>query len=47
VATASGLPILLHYDITEGHSEGRPVGKQIEDDTDELSFLFWQLSGKP
>jgi hypothetical protein len=39
-------PILLHYDTTEGHSEGRPVGKQIEDDTDELSFLFWQLGEK-
>ena len=44
-ASASGYPILLHYDTTEGHSEGRPVGKQIEDDSDELSFLFWQLSG--
>ena len=42
-ASASGYPVLLHYDTTEGHSEGRPVGKQIEDDTDELSFLFWQL----
>lgn len=45
-ANASGYPVLLHYDTTEGHSEGRPVGKQIDDDTDELSFLFWQLSGK-
>ena len=42
-ANASGDPILLHYDTTEGHSEGRPVSKQIEDDTDELSFLAWQL----
>jgi prolyl oligopeptidase len=45
-ANASGNPILLHYDTTEGHSEGRPVGKQIEDDTDEISFLFWQLGVK-
>ncbi len=45
-ASASGFPILLHYDTTEGHSEGRPVGKQIADDTDELSFLFWQLGVK-
>ena len=45
-ANASGNPILLHYDTTEGHSEGRPVGKQIDDDTDELSFLFWQLGMK-
>jgi prolyl oligopeptidase len=46
-ATGSRNPILLHYDTTEGHSEGRPVGKQIADDTDELSFLFWQLGVKP
>ena len=45
-ANASGNPILLHYDTTEGHSEGRPVGKQIEDNTDDLSFLFWQLGVK-
>jgi prolyl oligopeptidase len=45
-ANASRRPILLHYDTTEGHSEGRPVGKQIEDNTDELSFLFWQLGVK-
>ncbi|HLX76488.1 MAG TPA: prolyl oligopeptidase family serine peptidase, partial [Terriglobales bacterium] len=46
-ASASGYPILLHYDTTEGHSEGRPVSKQIEDDSDELSFLLWQLGVKP
>jgi len=45
-ASASSYPILLHYDTTEGHSEGRPVSKQIADDTDELSFLFSQLAGK-
>lgn len=45
-ASASGYPVLLHYDTTEGHSEGRPVSKQVADDTDELSFLFWQLGGK-
>ncbi|HZU32756.1 MAG TPA: prolyl oligopeptidase family serine peptidase, partial [Candidatus Angelobacter sp.] len=43
-ATAgSDKPILLHYDTTAGHSGGTPVGKQIENTTDELSFLFWQL----
>lgn len=46
-ASASGYPILLHYDTTEGHSEGRPVSKQVEDDSDELCFLFWQLAVKP
>jgi prolyl oligopeptidase len=36
-------PILLHYDTTAGHSGGTPIGKQIENTTDELSYLFWQL----
>jgi prolyl oligopeptidase len=41
--TGSDRPILLHYDTKAGHSGGLPVSKQIEDLTDELSFLFWQL----
>jgi prolyl oligopeptidase len=36
-------PILLMYDTKSGHSGGRPITKQIEESTDELSFLFWQL----
>jgi prolyl oligopeptidase len=39
----SDRPVLLHYDTTAGHSGGTPAGKQIENTTDELSFLFWQL----
>jgi TonB family protein len=43
-ATAgSDRPILLHYDTTAGHSGGTPVTKQIENTTNELSYLFWQL----
>lgn len=42
-ATASDRPILLRYDTKAGHSGGLPVGRQIEELTDELSFLFWQL----
>lgn len=42
-ATASGLPVLLLYDTKSGHSGGRPLGKEIEEKTDYLSFLFWQL----
>lgn len=42
-ATASDRPILLLYDTKSGHSGGRPLGKQIEEYTDALSFLFWQL----
>ncbi|MFQ5777320.1 MAG: prolyl oligopeptidase family serine peptidase, partial [Terriglobia bacterium] len=42
-ATGSNRPVLLRYDTKSGHSGGRPVSKQIEDSTDTLSFLFWQL----
>jgi prolyl oligopeptidase len=43
-STGSDRPVLLHYDTKAGHSGGgTPVSKTIEDQTDELSFLFWQL----
>lgn len=42
-ANGSDNPILLLYDTKAGHSGGQPVSKQIEDRTDEQSFLFWQL----
>ena len=41
--TTSGLPILLLYDTKSGHSGGRPLNKVIEENTDLLSFLIWQL----
>jgi prolyl oligopeptidase len=41
--TTSGLPILLLYDTKSGHSGGRPLNKEIEENTDLLSFLIWQL----
>ena len=40
-------PILLHYDTEAGHSEGRSTKKMIEDTTDEISFLWWQLGVRP
>jgi prolyl oligopeptidase len=40
----SNRPILLLYDTKSGHSGGRPVIKRIEEYTDILSYLFWQLS---
>jgi prolyl oligopeptidase len=51
-ATGSKRPVLLHYDTKAGHSGGLPVSKQIENSTDWLSFLLWQLgategSGNP
>jgi prolyl oligopeptidase len=42
-ATGSTRPILLLYDTKSGHSGGRPVNKIIEENTDILSYLFWQL----
>jgi prolyl oligopeptidase len=46
-ATGSEHPILLHYDTKSGHMGTRPVGKVIEDTTDQLCFLFSQLEVKP
>ena len=42
-AAGSDKPVLLHYDTAAGHSGGTPAGKQVENTTDELNFLFWQL----
>lgn len=42
-STGSDRPILLMYDTKSGHSGGRPLGQQIAEDTNILSFLFWQL----
>jgi len=46
-ATGSEKPVLLKYDTKAGHSGGLPISKQIENATDSLSFLFWQLGVKP
>jgi len=46
-ANASDRPIILHYDTKAGHSGGLPVSKQIDDQTDTMSFLFWQLGMTP
>ena len=43
-ATGSDRPILLSYDTKSGHSGGRPLSKEIDELTDELSFLFSQLN---
>lgn len=47
-ATGSDRPVLLRYDTKSGHISGaRPVSLRIEDLTDQLSFLFWQLGVAP
>lgn len=45
--TASDRPILLRYELKAGHSAGRSVTNAIGDQTDQLSFLLWQLGVAP
>jgi prolyl oligopeptidase len=42
-ATTSPRPILLRLESKAGHGAGKPLGKIIEQSTDELAFLFGQL----
>ena len=42
-ATTSGRPIVLRYDTRAGHAGGRPLAKVIDDTSEEMAFLFWQL----
>jgi prolyl oligopeptidase len=44
-ANAGTRPILLHYSVKGGHSAGVSVDQQIQDDADQLSFL-WSESGQ-
>jgi len=45
--TGSDKPILLHYDMKTGHSGGKPINKQIDDQADIFSFVFKELSMSP
>jgi prolyl oligopeptidase len=42
-AQGADAPVLLRYHTSAGHVGGQPVADQIEDMTDMLSFLEWQL----
>ena len=44
-ASSSDRPVLLHYSLAGGHSAGVGVDQQIQDDTDELTFL-WTETGQ-
>jgi len=44
-ASSSGRPILLHYSLAGGHSAGVSVDQQIQDDADQLTFL-WAETGQ-
>jgi prolyl oligopeptidase len=45
--SVSGRPVLLHYSVSGGHSEGVSVEQQIQDDTDELTFLWTETGQTP
>jgi prolyl oligopeptidase len=44
-ASTSGRPVLLHYSLAGGHSAGVSVDQQVQDDADQLTFL-WTESGQ-
>ena len=44
--SSSHRPILLHYSVAGGHSSGVSVGQDIEDSTDQITFL-WTETGQP
>jgi prolyl oligopeptidase len=46
-SSGSDRPILLMYDTKSGHSGGRPLGQRIAEETNIVSFLFWQLGVAP
>jgi prolyl oligopeptidase len=43
-SSTSGRPVLLHYSVNGGHSEGVSVEQQIQDGADQLTFL-WTETG--
>jgi prolyl oligopeptidase len=42
----SDRPVLLHYSVSGGHSAGVSVDQQVQDDADQLAFL-WTETGTP
>lgn len=40
-------PTLIRIDTKAGHGAGKPIGKQIEAQTDMWSFVMWNLGMKP
>ena len=45
-STGSDRPILLHYSLKGGHSAGISISQLVEDQADELAFLWNETSGK-
>jgi prolyl oligopeptidase len=42
-ASSSGQPVLLRIESEAGHGIGKPLAKQLDEQTDTWSFLMWQL----
>ncbi len=45
-SSGSDRPILLHYSLKGGHSSGVSISQLVEDQADQLSFLWNETSGK-
>ena len=46
-SSSSDRPILLHYSLSGGHSAGVSVDQKIQDDADQLSFLWTETGNAP
>ena len=46
-ANASANPILLRIETRAGHGAGKPLSKQVDEQTDIWSFFFSQLGVRP
>jgi prolyl oligopeptidase len=46
-ATASDRPVLLLYDAGQGHAGGQTLQQEIDEETNELTFVAWQLGLSP
>jgi prolyl oligopeptidase len=46
-ATSGEKPILIRVETKAGHGGGKPVSKQIDEQADIYTFLFWQLGTAP
>jgi prolyl oligopeptidase len=45
-SSGSDRPIVLHYSLKGGHSSGVSITQLVEDEADELSFLWNETTGK-
>ncbi|MGH9365369.1 MAG: prolyl oligopeptidase family serine peptidase, partial [Thermoanaerobaculia bacterium] len=45
-ADAGKNPILIRIETKAGHGGGKPTSKQIEENADIYTFLFWRLNVK-